>query len=278
MATVPDRRDSRRRLPQVVLCVLDHLAPGLPPGPQLLLIRYARHAHDAGCGIYVGLRSLKSTMASSTDSLRTYRDWLQERRLIERLPRAGPRGADLIRLGPCERCIQRTAMQVRCQACQRTGLQHAESEWWAAQRTAMQVQKPLVTGVPTGNPVSSRSRPAAASPNGHAPSPPVSATATATSPQGGEGRSAPSRSLGSSAPAADASSNPNNQAREAPAGNIIPFQARPSDAGNRRGATRTQSREPPGDTTGDPVPHPDDGRRFDSKPAPIRPRSEAAHA
>jgi hypothetical protein len=126
-----------------MLCVLDHLAPGLPVGPQALLIRYGRHAHDAGCGIYPGLVLLKQELRASTDTLRKWRDELQDRRLIERLPRVGPRGADLLRLGRCDYCRQRTAMQVRCPACQRTGLLHAETEWWAAQRTCMAVQKVL---------------------------------------------------------------------------------------------------------------------------------------
>jgi hypothetical protein len=83
-------------------CVLDHLAPGLPPLPQALLIRYGRHAHDAGCGIYPGLRLLSRELRTSPVTLRQARDWLQERRHIERLPRSGPHGTDLLRLGPCD--------------------------------------------------------------------------------------------------------------------------------------------------------------------------------
>src|SRR5215216_6179342 len=98
MATVTAKHN-RRRLPTCMLCVHDHLTPGLPPGPQALLARYARHAHDAGCGSYPGLRRLSHDLRASHDTLQKWRDelWL-ERRLIDRLPRVAPKGGDLIRL------------------------------------------------------------------------------------------------------------------------------------------------------------------------------------
>jgi hypothetical protein len=141
-AMVPGGRDGGRpRLPACMLCVLDHLASGLPPGPRALLTLYGRHAHDAGCGIYPGLRSLSRELRASPVTLREWRDELQDRRLVERLPRKGPHGADLLRLGPCPACPQRDSMQSRCRACQRDSLQHAETEWWAAQRDSMQSRK-----------------------------------------------------------------------------------------------------------------------------------------
>jgi hypothetical protein len=132
------------RLPACMLCVLDHLGSGLPPGPRALLILYGRHAHDAGCGSYPGLRSLSEQLHTSPVTLREWRDWLQDRRLIERLPRKAPHGGDLVRLGPCpdDACRrQRDRMQSRCERCQRDSLQHAEPEWWATQRDYMQSRK-----------------------------------------------------------------------------------------------------------------------------------------
>jgi hypothetical protein len=139
--SVAHGRDGKPRLPDCMLCVLDHLAAGLAPGPRALLICYGRHAHDAGCGIYPGLRSLSAELRTSPVTLREWRDELQKQRLIERLPRKGPHGADLIRLGRCDACRQRDSMQSRCRACQRDSLQHAETEWWTAQRDYMESQK-----------------------------------------------------------------------------------------------------------------------------------------
>ena len=139
--SVAHGRDGKPRLPDCMLCVLDHLAAGLAPGPRALLILYGRHAHDGGCGIYPGLRSLSAELRTSPVTLREWRDELQDRRLIERLPRKGPHGADLIRLGRCDAHRQRDSMQSRCERCQRDNLQHAEPEWWAAQRDYMQSRK-----------------------------------------------------------------------------------------------------------------------------------------
>jgi hypothetical protein len=269
VATVPDKGDSRRRrLPECMRCVLDHLAAGLPPGPRSLLSLYGRHAHDGGCGIYPGLRALSKELHTSPVTLRAWRDELVARGLLQRLPRKGPHGADLFRLGPCDHC-QRDSIQLRCADCQRDNLQHAETEWWAAQRDSMQSQKAVVQGEPTGTPVSSRRRPAAGSPNDHA--------------HLCEGRSAPSRSLGSEASASEAAysrrrasttasiaGHQGTTAAQATAGAVIPFQARSADAGAPGGAVRTQSRDPPGDTTGDPCTHPSDGRLFEMEPARTR--------
>jgi hypothetical protein len=106
------QRANRRRLPDCMLCVLDHLAPGLPPGEQALLIRLARHAHHAGCGIYPGQRGLADDLGTTRDTLRVLRDRLLERRLLDRLPRVGPHGADLYRLRLCPDC-QRTTRVVQ---------------------------------------------------------------------------------------------------------------------------------------------------------------------
>jgi hypothetical protein len=146
-----DRRD-KRRLPDCMLCVLDHLTRGLPPGPRSLLVCYARHAHDAGCGIYPSLRRLGPELRTSPVTLRQWRTDLQDRGLIERLPRAAPRGADLLRLGPCpEACSQRDSMQARCKTCECDNLKRAESVWWAAQRDYMQSRKSReLQAVPAG--------------------------------------------------------------------------------------------------------------------------------
>jgi hypothetical protein len=230
-------------------CVLDHLAPGLPPLPQALLIRYARHAHDPGCGIYPGLRSLSQALRTSPVTLRKARDWLQQRRLIQRLPRAGPYGADLLRLGPCEDCRQRDSMQSRCERCQRDNLQHAEPEWWAAQRDSMQSQKPLLQVVPTGTPVSRGREPAAASPNGDG--------------RAGASRRPPDTPSGRR-PAADAAFNPSNQAREAAAGAVLPFKAdRPLPSDHGEPSTPLYAAAPSA-ATGGPVLHP--GRLFEAEP------------
>jgi hypothetical protein len=142
----------RQRLPDCMVCVLDHLAPGLPPGEQAMLIRMARYAHNAGCGMYPGQRRLARELAASEHTLRYWRDNLIGRRLLDRLPRVGPRGADLYRLRLCPDC-QRGCMEPRCGQCQRGNLQHAESEWWAAQRGSMQPQKKLgLQGEPAATP------------------------------------------------------------------------------------------------------------------------------
>jgi hypothetical protein len=208
MATIPEKPDSRRRLPECMRCVLDHLAPGLAPGPQALLIRYARHAHDPGCGITVGQRRLSRELRASPVTLRGWREELQDRGLIQRLPRAGPKGTDLVRIGPCDDCRQRDSMQLRCERCQRVNLQHAEPEWWAAQRDSMQSQKPVLQVVPTGTPVSRGGGPAAASPNGDG-------ARGAPPPRAPQGRR----------PAADAAFKPSNQAREATGGAVLLFKA-----------------------------------------------------
>jgi hypothetical protein len=147
----------RPRLPMpAMLCVLDHLSPGLPVGPQLLLDRYGRRAHDPGCGIWPGLRFLSRETRTSPVTLRQWRDYLQDLHRIERLPRKGPHGADLTRLGPCpdDACRrQRDRMQSRCEDCQRDNLQHAETQWWQAQRDYMQSRKREIQGEPWETPV-----------------------------------------------------------------------------------------------------------------------------
>jgi hypothetical protein len=246
---MPRSHDDSRRLPECMRCVFDHLAPGLPALPQLLLIRYGRHAHDPGCGIYPGQRSLSQNLRTSPATLRKARDWLVERRLIQRVPRVGPHGADLLRLGPCDHCRQRDSMQLRCEVCQRANLLHAETEWWAAQRDSMQSQKPLLQVVPVGTPVTPGSGPGAHSPNG----------------DGRAGTGAGSRTpSGGRRQTADAACKPSDQAKQATDGAVVPLMARPSDVGARRGAARTKSREHLGDATGDPVLHP--GRLFESEP------------
>jgi hypothetical protein len=281
MDSVPGKRDSRRRLPDCMGCVLDHMAPGLPPLPHALLIRYARYAHDAGCGIWPGLRLLSRELRVSPVTLRKARDWLQARGLIQRLPRAGPHGTDLIRLGTCDDCRQRDSMQSRCTACQRANLQHAETAWWDAQRDSMQSQKPVVKGEPIENPVSSRRRPPAASPNGDGRNhPAVSGQHTlahtaklnpgaSEHPPNGHGRAG--TDAGSRTPSsarqqaaeppfqpspARKEPKPQQPARQATAGAIIPFKARSSDAGARAGAARTGSKHPPGAATRETFSHP----------------------
>jgi hypothetical protein len=142
-SSLPRGRDGKPRLPACMLCVVDHLASGLTVGPRALLIVYGRHAHDGGCGIWLGQRSLKQELQASHDTIRVWRDDLLDRELIERLPRRGPHGADLLRLGPCDRCgrHQRASIQARCGKCQRAGLQHAEDEWGEAQRAYMEARK-----------------------------------------------------------------------------------------------------------------------------------------
>jgi hypothetical protein len=246
MTTVPNKRDSRPRLPECMFCVHDHLAPGLPAGPPALLTRYARHAHDAGCGIWPGLRLLSRELRASPVTVRQWRDWLQERRLIQRLPRAGPHGTDLLRLGTCDDCRQRDSMQSRCDRCQHDNLQHAEIEWWAAQRDFMQSQKTVVQGEPTGTSVIPDRRPPTASPDG-------------------DGRpGAPRRppdTPSSRRQAADPLSSQQQPAQQATAGAVLPFQARPPTAGTRRGAARTRSRDAPGAPTGEPFSNPTEAVR-----------------
>jgi hypothetical protein len=145
-------RATQRRLPDCMICVLDHLAPGLPPGEQALLIRMARHAHDAGCGIYPGQRGLGEALGASRPTLRKLRDRLLERGLLERLPRKAPHGADLYRLRLCLDC-QRATRVARCGQCQRANLLTAETAWWAAQRATRVAQKSKeVQGEPAATP------------------------------------------------------------------------------------------------------------------------------
>ena len=246
---MPQSRDGGRRLPECMRCVLDHLAPGLPALPQLLLIHYGRHAHDPGCGIYPGQRSLSQALRTSPATLRKARDWLVERRLIQRLARVGPHGADLLRLGPCDDCRQRDSMQLRCERCQRANLLHAETDWWAAQRDSMQSQKPLLQVVPTGTPVSRGRRPAAASPNGDG--------------RPGASRRHPDTPSGRRL-AADAAFKPSHQAREATARAVLPFQApQPLPPDHGEPSTPLYAAAPSA-TTGDPVLHP--GRLFEPEP------------
>jgi hypothetical protein len=244
------KRDCSRRLPECMLCVLDHLAPGLPPGPQALLIRYGRHAHDGGCGIWPGLRSLSRELRASPVTLRQWRADLQARGLVHRLPRAGPHGADLLRLGPCEHCPQRDSMQSRCERCQRDSLQHAETEWWAAQRDCMQSQKILNLQEATAAALAcAGSPPAAASPNG------------ATRHSG---------SAGPSSRPAD-----RRQSKQKATTSFLPGPA----------ASPTDDREPtaphhvaaPAASTGDPVLHPGDGQLFETNGSHYRdPRRHSA--
>jgi hypothetical protein len=280
MTTVPNKRDSRPRLPECMFCVHDHLAPGLPAGPPALLTRYARHAHDAGCGIWPGLRLLSRELRASPVTVRQWRDWLQERRLIQRLPRAGPHGTDLLRLGTCDDCRQRDSMQSRCERCQRDNLQHAEVEWWAAQRDFMESQKRKRRQVVLAAAATSAgSRPAAASPNGdgrHAGSAGSAAWPTGKQPSGtlrtlrasATTRSTTTRVTLTAAPAAE-DRQQHNHATAAHGRRLRSLPGRSSDAGARAGATRTRSREPPGAPTGDPVRSPGDGRLFEYEPAAV---------
>jgi hypothetical protein len=241
--------DSGRRLPECMRCVLDHLAPGLPALPQLLLVRYGRHAHDPGCGIYPGLRSLSQDLRTSSATLRKVRDWLQARRRIQRLPRVGPHGADLLRLGPCDHCRQRDSMQLRCELCQRANLLHAETEWWAAQRDSMQSQKPLLQVVPIGTPVSRGGEPTDPAANGDGRA------------ETGAGSRTPS---GDRRQAADAVSNPSIPPKQAKAGNIFPFKADPPAPSDHAEPAAPHYAAAPSAATGGPVLHP--GRLFEPEP------------
>jgi hypothetical protein len=235
---MPRSRNGNGRLPDCMLCVLDHLAPGLPPGPQALLIRYARHAHGAGCGSYPGLRGLSRDLRTSHDTLQKWRDDLfLERRLIDRLPRVAPCGGDLIRLR-CDQC-QRAPMQARCGQCQRANLQHTETEWSdALQRARTQAQKRrALQMVPAATPVIPDNRPADPSPNGDGRPEPSRRFRTPPA-----GRQQAADALSTTKPSQEGKQQ--QPARQAPAGAIIPFQARSSDAGARAGATRTGSRPP----------------------------------
>jgi hypothetical protein len=241
---IREQHDSSRRLPACMLCVLDHLAPGLPPGPQALLIRYGRHAHDGGCGMYPGLRSLSRDLRASPVTLRRWRADLQARGLVHRLPRAGPRGADLLRLGPCDHCPQRDCMQSRCERCQRDSLQHAESEWWAAQRDSMQSQKGLrLQRVPAATPATPASWPAAASPNGHRP---------------GDVPSSPDPSR--------VSLRSTDGGKQTEGDHFPPFQAEAPLVRAQVGAARPESPQEPGAPTGETVSNPGDGRLFGIEP------------
>jgi hypothetical protein len=169
MGSVAPGRNGRPRLPMpAMLCVIRHLAPGLPPGPYALLVTLASYGHDAGCGIHPGQRRLAGDLRSSPVSIRQYRDELLALRLLERLPRAGPHGIDLYRLRLCDAC-QRDSMQSRCEVCQRANLQHAETVWWSAQRDSMQSQKNSLQVEPTEHPVDPGA--SAPSPNGERPAP-----------------------------------------------------------------------------------------------------------
>jgi hypothetical protein len=169
MGSVAPGRNGRPRLPMpAMLCVIRHLAPGLPPGPYALLVTLASYGHDAGCGIHPGQRRLAGDLRSSPVSIRQYRDELLALRLLERLPRAGPHGVDLYRLRLCDAC-QRDSMQSRCEVCQRANLQHAETVWWSAQRDSMQSQKNSLQVEPTEHPVDPGA--SAPSPNGERPAP-----------------------------------------------------------------------------------------------------------
>jgi hypothetical protein len=284
MATVQDQRDSYRRTPAGALalpasrfsgptrplyCALTHMSQYVGGDAQHALIWLAVHAAWPSGLVEVGTRRLVAVSGMPDHAMRAALAALDE---LGWAPVTG-RGAH----GVYRRRL------LLCDGCQRGNSSHAgvwfsvamsytlEPARWDGQRgnRRHETESRAVQVEPADAPVRSTGRPAALSPNGDgraAPTPPGSAAATTTGPQGGEGRSAPSRSLGSSATAADATFKPSKQAREAPASNLIPFQARSSDGGTRRGATRTQSREPPGDTTGDPVLHPDDGRLIESEP------------
>jgi hypothetical protein len=261
----PDKRQPLSRLPACMLCVLDHLAAGLPPGPRSLLIVYGRHAHDGGCGIWPGLRSLSRELRTSPVTLRQWRDWLQDRHLIERLPRKGPHGTDLLRLGPCDHCQrQRDSMQSRCEACQRDSLQHAEPEWWAVQRDCMESRKPVLQVVPTATPVIPGSRTAVASSNGaprHSGSAGSAVRPTDRQAAGTlrtERASATTRSTTTGVVLTVARADDDKQRnpeQQRTAGALAPFKADSHD-GATVSAQAPQSREPPGAPTGDPVSSP----------------------
>jgi hypothetical protein len=114
-----------------MFCVVMHLTPGLPPIEQLAAQRMTAFAHDAGCGMYPGQRRLAGDCGISRDTLRVHRDRLLGRPFLERLPRAGPRGADLYRLVLCAAC-QPDFDPSQCAQCRKQNLLHDESEWAAA--------------------------------------------------------------------------------------------------------------------------------------------------
>ena len=257
------------RLPASMLCVLDHLAAGLPPGPRSLLILYGRHGHDGGCGIWPGLRALSRELRTSPVTLRDWRNDLQDAHLIERLPRKAPHGTDLLRLGPCEDCQpQRDSMRSRCRDCQRDSLQHAETEWWAAQRDYMQSRKKRreLQGVPAASPVGADHRPPAASPDGDGSQRPPTEDSRTPAPPGSGGRSRPAPRNPPTArrQAAESAFNPTipgTTAKQPAAGIIIAFKAgSPSPSDRGKPSTLLYAATPSAATRG-PSSNPGDARR-----------------
>jgi hypothetical protein len=246
MATLPGGRD--RRPPwneRVVRCVVNHLIPHMKPyaghaTDKLVLIFAARHAHPAGCGITVTRETLAAWLFCEGRTVSVS---------LARLRRNGymvidgrePHGGYRHRIILCQRCRVDTAA-APCQRCPTPPAATVPSR-----PSAVSSRHPNreLQGEPSATPVRTRSRSAVRSPDG----------------ERREGRSAPLRSPGSEANASEHAFKPSNQAREATAGAVIPFKARPAEVGAQGGAAPTQSWDPPGATTGGAVLHPGRGRR-----------------
>ena len=272
MATVQDQRDSHRRTPAGALvlpasripvplrplyCALTHMSQHVGGDAQHALIWLAVHAAWPSGLVAVGIRRLVAASGMPDHAMRAALAALDE---LGWAPVTG-RGAH----GVYRRRV------LLCDGCQRGNSSHA-GMWLSvagsytlepARRNGQrgnrchETESRAVQGEPADAPVRSTSRPATLSPNGdgreqnhHRP--------PAAPPNGhrpGDGPPSPDPSRpGSKLPGA--SSNQQQASREAPAGNLLPFPARSSDAGAHRGAARTQSRHPPGASTGDPVTSP----------------------
>jgi hypothetical protein len=247
---MPRSHDSGRQPwnERVVRCVVNHLIPTMKPyaghaTDKLVLIFMARHAHPGGCGITV----TRDTLAG----------WLgcEERTVSVALARLRSNGYLVIdgreahggyrhRIILCQRCRVDTA-KWPCQRCPPPPAAATPSRPSAVSSGHPNRE---LQGEPTATPViPDRGRGSASS--------------------DGDGRTGPdarSRTpFGGRRQAADAAFKPSNQAREATAGAVIPFKARPSDAGAQGGAARTGSRMSSGASTGNPVSNPSDGRLFE---------------
>ena len=256
---------------QALRCVLEHLSVRVDDqsqrvaviagNDQLVLIRLADRAHEDGGGIVVGRRPRAKDAGLSDRTVKDALARLCQAGVLEREPGRGPRGVYRHHIPLCELC--RADHADRSSSYSGDGQRDRSSGY--SSRTSDRSNSRMPTGV-VATPKPYRTLPGPRelaqlqAANRREQSAPRDLT-----PPGSGGRSAPPGTpLGSEADASEAAFKPSNQAREATAGAVLPFQAPqplPSDHGEP--STPLYVAAPSG-ATGGPVLHP--GRLFESEP------------
>jgi hypothetical protein len=242
---------------QAVRCVFDHLAPKVRGPAQHVLLWLANHAHDDGAGIWAAQSTIAHEAGISRRTVQRALEGLELAGVIEVREHAGKHGTNRVRIVLCPLCATE-AQETPSASERRSPRVRATHKPVQNQRATTDVRTLAALTAELNIRAAERSpngdgregtthRPAAAAPDGQRP---------------GDVSPSPDPShVGSKLPTA--LFNPSPARKEAPAGNIIPFQGRPPDAGAHRGAARTRRRHPPGVPTGETFSHPTEaaGRR-----------------